>query len=74
MYEKPICDCGNELVFVEANRINKNGKHNVYKIILNGKLGKIVEEYDMKLQPPFTKCKSCGAEWNVYYDEKGRIK
>jgi alpha-acetolactate decarboxylase len=82
LYEKPICDCSGELIFIEGKKYNKNLKHNVYKIKANGTLGKIIGERELtpskdifSLMPEnFTECKDCKQTWKTDNDEKGRIR
>lgn len=68
-YEKPKCDCGEELflyeemVFLLETKINKNG-------ILSKKSKRSTE---MNHNVPRLRCGTCFKEWNFDKDREGRI-
>jgi hypothetical protein len=69
-YQKPSCDCGGELLFVEIEHTEVH-----YKITKKGSQSKKVYDKVEKFgtDEQSMKCEDCGSRYPWTYDENGRI-
>ncbi|QVK19721.1 hypothetical protein KHQ81_15855 (plasmid) [Mycoplasmatota bacterium] len=69
-YQKPVCDCGEELVY-----INNQFKQTRRRVTKDGKISKNIlgTHYNSTDDPEYLCCLECGKTYNYLYDDEYRI-
>lgn len=69
IYKKPICHCGEKLIYLEDRIVSTS-----FKINKNGKVGKrSIEVCEGEMEAHSLYCDGCRETYAIYYDENERI-
>lgn len=67
-YQKPICDCGSDLVLIETYTYGK-----IYENGLRGKVTKTPSRSADDFLESNLNCRTCGNVYSYHEDEMGRL-